>query len=165
MNTHSVARSNCTGGASVTTINKLAHTLPNGFHDAELLALSIDYTARTLSLRFSLWVGTMAHPAGAERERYALAMLSIQDFQSCIIEPPQGAMQLDEHDQTTVDGVEFRNAETKLPKLDEGMFQYEFFGFNWNSSIYVAARTATLSFDSCDDEAYVAALIAQQNLA
>ena len=41
------------------TLNEVAETLPNGFHDAELRRIELDYDLRSCRIQVDVWVGDM----------------------------------------------------------------------------------------------------------
>lgn len=69
------------------THDDLRHKLA-GLHDAELLALSVDYERGTLELRLNLWVGNLDADTEEEREAYQPARMVVSGLQFCVIEPP-----------------------------------------------------------------------------
>jgi hypothetical protein len=142
------------------TLAEISNTVPNGFHDAELLELNISYVQRQITLRFGLFVGLPVLPTREERERVALVTVLVQDFQFCIIEPPTGALVLDEHDLSTVDDRQYEQDNASLPKLAEGMFRFSFYAFNWTASIHLAAKSASMAFDDLEDAKYVQQIMA-----
>jgi len=72
------------------TLEELAHTLPNGFHDSALKGLSIDYGRRMLHLEVSLKVGD---PNGARDQRDDVrdAEVDIAGVVFLVIDPPSSA--------------------------------------------------------------------------
>jgi hypothetical protein len=72
------------------TLDELDHALPNGFHDADILSLELDYVAATAKLHLSLLVGWPEDP-DPERQAYQEAMLIIAGLCFCSIEPPSPA--------------------------------------------------------------------------
>lgn len=68
------------------TLEELARTLPNGFHDAELRRFQIDYMSRTLEMELDVWVGEME--SEDRREAYRPAHLTFSSVAYLVIEPP-----------------------------------------------------------------------------
>ena len=52
------------------TLEELADTLPNGFHDAQVSSVSIDYVKREARLLMDLWVGDLSSQNEEERQVY-----------------------------------------------------------------------------------------------
>ena len=71
------------------TLETIAAELPNGFHDARLRTLSIDYVSRRATLDLRVWVGDSDAPVEAEREAYRPITLSISGLLWCAVEPPR----------------------------------------------------------------------------
>ncbi len=118
--------------------------LPAGFHDAELISLSIDYEKSQATIQFNLWM-----PSDKEFEGYAKAELRLDGLQYLIIEPPAMNIYIHraEHDASPVDGyvTASRSLERMvLPPACEGNFAHSLFVFNWEASIHIAAKSAKL---------------------
>jgi hypothetical protein len=121
------------------TMAEIEERLPAGFHDAELLNLSVDYVRSEAKLDFSLWT-----PSEEEREKYSAASLYLEGLQYLIIEPPSTE---GEHYQSCVDG--YVSAKSRfpiegLPAAQEGKFAHSLFVVGWNSSIHIGAASARL---------------------
>jgi hypothetical protein len=70
------------------TIFEIAHGLPNGFHDAEVETIHIDYSNRTLQMALSVWLGSMDDPPSV-RETYRKGVLTVTGFQYCAMDVPK----------------------------------------------------------------------------
>ena len=70
------------------TLEELAASLPNGFHDAYIKGISIDYVSGTASFDLELWVGDDSAERKEEREVYRDARVTLSDLLFCVIEPP-----------------------------------------------------------------------------
>ena len=68
------------------TFQELAASLPNGFHDAELQRLEMDYVHRQLRFDLVVWIGDMDASGG--RELYRPARVTLDDVAFLVIEPP-----------------------------------------------------------------------------
>lgn len=68
------------------TFQQVAATLPNGFHDAELEHLQMDYVHRKLQFDLLVWVGDLEDTE--RREVYRPARLTVDDVGFLVIEPP-----------------------------------------------------------------------------
>ena len=128
------------------TMGEIESRLPAGFHDAELLNLSIDYSRAEAKIEFSLWT-----PSEEETEHYSAASLSLEGLQYLIIEPPlpNGGYKTDgEQYQSSVDGYVAAehpsSVAVNLPDTHEGKFSHSLFVFGWNASIHIAAASARL---------------------
>ena len=123
------------------TMAEIEQRLPNGFHDAELLAINVDYVSRQARLDFKLWVDVEEI-----REEYASATLFLDDFQYVVVEPPRPDNW--QHDQSSVDGFAtsaHSGIAIGLPRPAVGKFAHSLFVVNWNASIHIAASSARLA--------------------
>ena len=131
------------------TLEEVAASLPNGFHDASIKGISIDYVTGTATFDLQLWVGDDSAEKEEEREVYRAARLTLSDLLFCIIEPPDPNYPYYDKKPLWVDGGPWNSApistSIQLPSpLPENSFVYWFFVNNWNSFIYVAAMAARL---------------------
>jgi hypothetical protein len=129
------------------TLDELDHQLPNGFHDAELHDLKIDYVHRTMTLRLAIDFG---NPDGPKREDYRLGELLVTDLFFCSIDPPDpnhgnmpgGSPLSVSGDKATADTL--HNMEAIIRNIPSGASCYSFFVYDWNSFITIAARDVQL---------------------
>ena len=70
------------------TLDELAQTLPNGFHDSRLASIRIDYDRRELTLDIEVWIGDMNAEELASRETHRPAVLTLYGLEFCAIESP-----------------------------------------------------------------------------
>ena len=70
------------------TIEDLANTMPNGFHDAVLLSYSVDLVTGTVRLALNLWVGDLESQDYDVRERYRSAEVILSGISYFFIEMP-----------------------------------------------------------------------------
>jgi|ERR1044072_643875 hypothetical protein len=128
-----------------TTLDALEANLPNGFHDALIKSISIDYTQRKIVIAISILTGQPSSPTEEERERYSDAILTIDDFLFCIIEPPDPQHAFASAGLLRIDSGS--GNPQRLPFLENipaDAFARWFFINEWNSFIYIAARAAHL---------------------
>lgn len=129
------------------TLDELDKKLPNGFHDAHIFSINLDYVAGTAELHLSLWVGSMDDPPPA-REEYHEASLLVTGLCFCSIEPPYPSYPFIPHGlPVTVSGDPAKS--DHLPSLTDlsarcpaGTWYYRFFVNDWNAFIHIAARDA-----------------------
>jgi hypothetical protein len=125
------------------TFKELENELPNGFHDAELQEMRIDYVGGSITLRMSFWIGSMAAP---NREEHRLGELRITGLYFCVIDPPDpngryvpdgGALSVsgDPAKPDTCPALEGLSR-----TLPPGVACYRFFVHEWNSFINIAAK-------------------------
>ena len=129
------------------TLTDVDRELPNGFHEAYLLRLTADYAKATLTLDLNLLMGTPDGRTREERERYKLGRIRITGLCWCIMAPPDSILNGNPRgfriDAGPVSDLELP---PKLPALPPGVFSWWFFVSEWNTSIYVAGRSASLEW-------------------
>jgi hypothetical protein len=133
------------------TLDELDHALPNGFHDADILSLELDYVAATAKLHLSLLVGWPEDP-DPERQAYQEAMLIVAGLCFSSIEPPSPAYPfLPDGKPINVSGdpaepADFPSLPELAAKLPVGSWCYRLFVNDWNSFIHIAGRDAKLTW-------------------
>jgi hypothetical protein len=132
-------------------LKEIENTLLNGFHDALLEGLSIDFAARSATMDIELWVGSLESSAEAEREARRKARLSLDDIIYLVIDPPDSKYLSLEKGSLWIDGGihhEERSPSLPVPMecLPNDAFTRWFFVKDWNSFIYLAARGATFEW-------------------
>ena len=131
------------------TFEELDKRFPNGFDDAQIISIKIDYSNRQARLKISLRGNP---PEDPNRDEYRRAELTILGFYYISIEPPDA-----DHlfypglSNVTVDGMpedpkQFPLFELLQPKLAAGAFCCRFFVHDWNSFIHLAAKDAEFSW-------------------
>jgi hypothetical protein len=128
------------------TLAVIADALPNGFHDAELLSLFVDWEAREAVLRGEAWVATDGPP-----EVYRPFELGIQGLH--LLELPSRpdvdatgrGFDFSLANAPSCDGIEgwppHRQPTRAVPA---GAFVYSLFVFSWNEFITLAGEQAVL---------------------
>jgi len=132
------------------TLEGLAGSLPNGFHDSELKALSIDYVKRELSLSLDVWTGDLTAPSANGREAYRSAEVLLTGLIYCVCEPPDSRYQYSDAHSVKIDVGEMRSLKRppamKLPSVTEEAFASWIFVSDWNAFMYVAAEDVHLTW-------------------
>jgi hypothetical protein len=126
------------------TFEELDQRFPNGFVDAELLGLTVDYQCRTARMELSLRTNP---PDSPDCNEYHRAVLSLNDFYYFVIEAPsadhlwypQRAVQIDA---LAEDAGTFSLFDELKRKLSGDIFCCRFFVHDWNSFIHMAAKEA-----------------------
>jgi hypothetical protein len=67
------------------TFEEAEDGLPNGFHDAQIERISLDYLAGTLQIAMRILIGTPGEP---NQDEYGPAELRVSGLYFCSIEPP-----------------------------------------------------------------------------
>jgi len=131
------------------TFEELDASFPNGFDDAEVLGIRIDYFTREARLSLNLRGSPPEDPEADEYERAELAVYGLYYFS---IEPPDPShLFYPEISKITVDGLpedpeHFPLFEVLRPKLGANAFCCRFFVHDWNSFIHLAAKDAQFSW-------------------
>jgi len=127
------------------TLDELDATLPNGFHDAHCLKLTIDYQKSQARLLLDVWVAESRD--AEEREAYRLADLTLSGLLYWVAEPPDEREPLDGVTAERID-IGPLAALGKAPKtclaLPDGAFANWIYMAYSNTLIHVAARDAGL---------------------
>ena len=132
----------------MTTLDQLCASLPNGFHDAEMLKTSIDYTKQEARLVLDVWVGDMQ---SVDREAYRLAEVTLTGLYYWVVEPPHPDYPFHGDSGGSGETINIRSMndfkspdDLKLPSVPVGIFANYIFVSDWNSYIFVAAKDTSL---------------------
>jgi hypothetical protein len=125
------------------TIDEISKTLPNGFHDARLIGLQIDFE------RESAWIELGIDFSHSDIETDAVlrrARLILSGLCYFVVEPP-GVDYAYDQQFISSDSSDFGElaAVPDLPRLPGGSFAHWFYSSS-NSFIYVAAANAELDW-------------------
>lgn len=128
------------------TIEQIETNLPNGFHDAEVISIAINFTTRSLVLDLQLWVGNLDAADKSSREERQRARLTVTSLLFCVIEPPDPRYL--QSRKTVIsscgEGTPPRSATAFSGEIPAGNFLHWFYSSSSNSFIYVAAKDASL---------------------
>jgi len=118
------------------TFDDWDNKLPNGFHDAKISNLEIDYARRTMTLHMRL--------LALVRGEYIAAVVRVSGLQFCSIGAPSPEYSFQRPSPITVSGDPAKS--DHLPELDaltpsfpKDVASYRFFVHDWNNFIYIAA--------------------------
>jgi hypothetical protein len=131
------------------TIDDIARTLPNGFHDAEVSTITLNYSADEAVLRMDVWIGDLY---STSCETYRTACLTLSGLIFCVIEPPNTPGEIRGREPLCIDTGSVESLsnppETKLPSESiEGSFTNWIYVRHWNSFIYISAEEARLDWE------------------
>ena len=127
------------------TVEEIAASLPNGFHDARIDSISINYVKREVSIDLEVWMAESQE----DSEVYRAAELKLLDFLFCVIEPPDATSTYHQGKALWVDAGSGRalRSSAELPgSLPKGAFVHWFFVNDWNAFIHVSAMDARISW-------------------
>ena len=119
-------------------IFELENTLPNGFHDAQLLELAIFWADQTCVLKLLVWVGNLSGPK-AERERYKYGELRLTGVEYLYMDRPDPNYPAP---MTTPLIIDLTTAEDK--SLVDSAIDFRFWVSAWNGFIHLQAVSAEL---------------------
>ncbi|MHB8755298.1 MAG: hypothetical protein ACYC92_10145 [Candidatus Acidiferrales bacterium] len=130
------------------TFEELDQRFPNGFDDAEITSLTLDYQDRTAKLQLNLRGN---EPDSPNRDEYQQAVLLLNGFYYFVIEPPdadhlwypQRSIQVNGYPE---DANQFPLFEHLKPKVSGDAFCCRFYVHDWNSFIHIAAKDAQFSW-------------------
>jgi hypothetical protein len=129
------------------TFEELDQRYPNGFDDAYITSLIIDYENRTAIVHLSLR-GNM--PDSPNKNEYSRAVLAVDGFYYFSVDPPDSDhLFYPGRSKITVDGLpedDFPLFEVLKPRLPVGAFCCRFFVHDWNSFTHIAAKDARFSW-------------------
>lgn len=131
--------------------------IPNGFHDALLERISIDYVKRCAVFDLHVLIGDPRSEDRESREAYREGQLRLNDLLFCVIEPPDPAYSYHEAGRLLLGAGSLKSTEIpslpKLPEpLPEGAFAHWFFVQKWNAFLYVAAMDAYFEWKGGDGQ-------------
>ena len=134
------------------TLKEVEQSLPNGFHDAEIEKLSLDYGSGTLSMSMKIWVGTMGT---VDQEEYRSAEMRVNKLAWCSIQPPDPtypfALNGNPLNVQGDDGLGHCEELTPLVRqLPVGVSFYRFFVEEWNSFICIAGSDVKLRWTAAN---------------
>lgn len=128
-------------------ISTLIDSLPNGFHDAKLYSMSINYKTRKISFLLHLWTGNLHSKSTKTRERYSPAKLELRKFDYCIIDSPDDNYPYSDSIPLCIDiYTTAPNDSVKTPPADSKSFKIYIWVNEWNAYIRIAAQDAILQF-------------------
>lgn len=124
-------------------ISELEDSLPHGFHDAWIQAISIDYVRSQATFSMEVWVGLeeASPPASGRKQILRQGELVVRGLQLLVIPQPKvlsGAAD----GELDVMGSPGAPDDVQLPPLRPEAFVYSFWVGNWANSIVFAGEDA-----------------------
>lgn len=138
------------------TFEELEEKLPNGFHDAEIRTINIDFLNRSIVVGMNLHASM---PGDLDPERYRPGTLRVVSPYLFFIEPPDSRYHFVPNGRplnATGNSVKVGKdaaVDHLLPVLPPNATVYLFFLDDWNSCLYLAGASVEFSWD--DDGAFV----------
>ena len=130
------------------TFEELDRRFPNGFDDAEIHDITLDYRTRTATLQLNLR-GNL--PDSPDHDVYERAVLTLRAFYYLSIDPPDSDHLSSQWRKITVDGLPEDPAQFPLfdrlkSTFPAAAFCCRFYVHDWNSFIHIAAKDADFSW-------------------
>ncbi|HEU0047498.1 MAG TPA: hypothetical protein VFQ43_07830 [Nitrososphaera sp.] len=132
------------------TFEELAQKLPNGFHDAEILKISMDFVNRSIVIGMNLLTGV---PGDPDPERYRPGALRVVSPYLFFIEPPDPSYHfVPDGSPINASGSSIKvgksaEVDRLLAVLPPNSTPYFFFLDDWNSCLYLAGASVEFSWD------------------
>jgi hypothetical protein len=128
-----------------TSLEQLAGTLPNGFHDALISTCKLDFVGRIAEFDLEVSVGD---PNGvkADPDAYRAATLTVTGLSFCQIEPPDPRYPFTAAEPVMVDLCDADSTHPLAGTIPADAFFSRFFVSDWNAFIHIAASDATLTW-------------------
>lgn len=132
-------------------LDELEDSLPNGFHDASIEGIVVDYVSQRATLQMKLLVSSPETETQSEREIYKRAELQLLGILYFVIEAPDPSYKYAEGKALTIDAGKTSEKSSPAPpipldQLPTGVSAYWFFVSDWNSFIHIAAMDAKLQW-------------------
>jgi hypothetical protein len=136
------------GAVQMSPFDNIEASLPNGFHDAELQKVVIDYMTMEVQVTLDIWIGQIDDPV--LRESYRKAVLTLSGLIFWITDAPSFDYPYDLGGGISVDSGPIASLEearkAHLPPIPEGTFGNYFYVNDWNSLMYFCAKDASLTW-------------------
>ena len=132
-------------------LEQLINSLPNGFHDAQLEGINIDYTSGMATLQMQLLIGGPDDRTHEDHENYKAAKLHLSGVLYFVIGAPDPNYKYGESKALNIDaGIADEKSAPPTPipldQLPPDISAYWFFVSEWNSFIHLAAMDARLEW-------------------
>jgi hypothetical protein len=125
------------------TLEDLARTLPNGFHDAEVSRLAIDFASRLATFDLEVWIGDMDCPPHHGREMYRRGRLRLTGLGYFVMDVPGHSYGFRRRGAICIDSCE-SDSTRGLPPLEGDEFGARLWVNEWNAFIHLSATQAEI---------------------
>jgi hypothetical protein len=123
----------------------LLAALPNGFHDAFLRDLRLDFTRAEARLQLEFWVGDLDASDEALREARRSGVLRLSGLASVTTEPPGPGHPFSDEDGLWVDG-DFGAYPGDPPPPEDGLVRLWLFVETWNARMAFTCAGLTMEW-------------------
>jgi hypothetical protein len=137
--------------ASALTFEELDDRLPNGFHDARIEKLDLDYVRRSARIVIQLCTGTPESNDPELRDSRRTATLKLTGLAYFAIEPPDSTSSF-MRGERGIDASGYPEDPANFPVaplqavMPKNINCYRFFVHDWNSFIHIAAELVRFSW-------------------
>jgi hypothetical protein len=138
------------------TLEQVADSLPNGFHDAQVEELVWNFQTSSASFSMQLWVAEDEDFEQKKLEVYRPARLQVTDIVFMAFDPPSAegpypTQWKPGYDALIIDGMKteqkwFPPLPALVNRMSAGTEVYSFYVNDWNSFIHIAAKEAKLTW-------------------
>lgn len=138
------------------TFEELESVLPNGFHDAKLVGLTLDYLGRTATLHRQLFVGSSESGDLEEYKAAVVRIVGLCFFSIDLPDPnepfvPDGSpVGVSGYSEDSTGLLKPNESIAVINKLMEncppGASFYRFYSHDWNSFVHIACADASLEW-------------------
>lgn len=118
-------------------------SLPNGFHDALLRRLDVDFAGAEVRFGFEFWVGDLDAETEEGREAMRPGVLRLTGMTSMSIEPPDARYQFSKDAGVRVDG-DFGAYPGDPAQPEDGQVRLWLYASTWNSRMLFTAKECAL---------------------
>lgn len=127
------------------TPDAITAQLPNGFHDAVLQELDVDFARAEVRFRFEFWVGDLDAATEDAREATRPGVLRLTGVTSMTIEPPDPRYQFSKDGGVKVDG-DFGAYPGDPAPPDDGLVRLWLYVSTWNARMMFTAKGCELEW-------------------
>ncbi len=128
------------------TTAAIAAQLPNGFHDAVLRELHVEFAKQEVLFDFEFWVGDLDAETEEGREAMRPGMLRLTGVVSVRIEPPDPRYQFSMPDGVYLD-ADFGAYPGEPEAPDDGLVRLWFYVSTWNARMTFTAKGCELEWE------------------
>jgi hypothetical protein len=132
------------------TLDQIENSLPNGFHDARLNKIDINYVSRVAKFELQIDIKRYGDQDKKHEEVHRDGIITLNEVLFIVIEAPDPSYPYQKTkglwiaDSGKLESIKPQKA---IPEtLPEGAFTYYFFINDWNAFIYFSAMSANFEY-------------------
>lgn len=134
-------------------IDEISKQLPNGFHDAILKSIFINYESDEILLSLDICIGIPDDPIEEMRDQYMSGKLEFFGIKFFISEAPEPIVPCQKNEELliNIEGIESlpEKIRSNLPKFNQtDSFAVWIYINNFNCFLFICAQSAKFTFDS-----------------